>query len=64
MRGKPHREAGLVPGRALQPLERDLQHQPLVGLVHHLAHRTEALDGVAADVAVDLACSSSSVKPK
>ena len=51
---KAHREPGLVPGRALQPFERDLQHQALVGLVHDLAHRAEAVDGVAAHEAVDL----------
>ena len=54
MRGKAHGDAGFVPGRALQALERDFQHQALVGLVRHLAHRAEALDGVVAHVAVDL----------
>src|ERR1700704_377738 len=43
---KAHREPGFVAGRTLQPFERDLEHQALVGLVHDLAHRAEALDGV------------------
>src|SRR5712691_195590 len=52
--GKAHGEPRLVPGRALQALEGDLEHQPLVGLMHDLAHRTEAVDGIAAHEAVDL----------
>ena len=43
-----------MPGRALQAFEGDLEHQALVRLVRHLAHRAEALDGVAAHEAVDL----------
>src|ERR1700761_4484899 len=31
---KPHRDAGFVPRRPRQSFERDLQDQPLVGLVH------------------------------
>src|SRR3954469_8162418 len=49
-----HRDAGLVPRRALQALEGDFHHQPLVGLMHHFAHRSEAVDRVAPHVAVDL----------
>src|SRR6266516_5171558 len=52
--GKAHGKPGLVPGRTLQALERDFQHQALVGLVHHLAHRPEAVDGVAPHEAIDL----------
>src|ERR1700704_1316362 len=51
--GEAHRKPGLVAGRTLQPFERDLEHQALVGLVHDLAHRAETLDGVAADETVD-----------
>ena len=49
-----HRDAGLVPRRALQSLERDFEHQALVRLMHHLAHRAEALDRIAPYEAVDL----------
>src|SRR3954467_3790312 len=52
--GKPHGESGLVPGRALQALECHLEHQALVGLVRHLAHRAEPFERVVADEAVDL----------
>ena len=43
-----------MPGRALQALEGDFEDETLIGLVHNLTHRTEALGGVAADEAVDL----------
>src|SRR5262249_36759484 len=52
--GKAHGEPRLVPRRTLQSLEGDLKHQALGGLVHDLSHRAEALDGVAADEAIDL----------
>ena len=42
-----------MPRRALQALERDLEHQPPVRPMRHLAHRAEALDGVVAHEAVD-----------
>src|SRR5487761_2656511 len=51
---KPHRHAGFVPRRALQALESDFQHQPLVRLVNDMAHRSEFFDCVAADETVDL----------
>jgi hypothetical protein len=43
---KAHGHAGLVPGRALQALEGDLQHQPVVRPGPHGADRTKPLDGV------------------
>src|ERR1700722_16722996 len=52
--GKAHRQAGLVPRRALQALEGDFQDQALVGLMYDLAYRAETVRRVAADEAVDL----------
>ncbi len=43
-----------MPRRTLQALEGDFEHQALIGLMHHLAHRAEAVGGVAADETVDL----------
>ena len=43
-----------MPGRALQALERDLEHQPPIRFVRHFAHRAEPLGGVVAHEAVDL----------
>jgi hypothetical protein len=37
----------------LQSLERDFEHQAAVVFMHDFAHRPEAVDGVAADEAVD-----------
>src|SRR3954469_25229680 len=48
-----HRDAGFVPGRALQALERDFHDQPLARLMRYFAHRAEAIDGIAPHVAVD-----------
>src|SRR3954469_13712151 len=51
---KAHGDARAVALRPRQTLERHLQHQALVGVVHHLTYRTEAVDGVVPDVAVEL----------
>ena len=51
---KSHCHAGFVARRARQPLEGDFQHQSLVGLVHHMADRTEFFRGVAPHEAIDL----------
>src|SRR6266404_9696899 len=51
---KPHRDAGFMPRRALQPLEGDFQHQALVRPMHDVADRAELFGGVAADETVDL----------
>lgn len=42
-----------MPGRTLQALKGDFQHQPLIGLMQDMAHRAEALGGIAADETVD-----------
>src|SRR5579883_2270005 len=51
--GKAHGDAGFVPGRALQALESNLQHQALVSFMNDVTDGAEFLDGVAADKAVD-----------
>src|SRR6267142_5101108 len=51
---EPHRNAGFMPRRACQAFEGDLQHQPLVRLMHHMPDRSEFFDCVAAHEAIDL----------
>src|SRR4029078_2101150 len=51
---KAHCDTGLVARRALQPLERNFQHQPRLRLVHDLAHGAESIDGIATYETVDL----------
>src|SRR5215207_5735990 len=52
--GEAHGDARAVPFRALQALEGDLEYEAAVHSVRHLAHRSEAVDGVVADIAVEL----------
>src|SRR5690242_14424196 len=47
--GEAHRQTGLVPGARVDRIEGDLQHQALLDL----AHRSEALDRVTADPAIE-----------
>src|SRR6266567_4723502 len=51
---EPHRDAGFMPRRACQAFEGDLQHQPLIRLMHHMPDRPEFFDCVAAHEAIDL----------
>jgi len=48
-----HGDAGLVAGRPRHALECDFEHQAAVIFMHDFAHRPEAVDGIAADEAVD-----------
>src|SRR5215475_2779733 len=49
-----HCDAGLVPRRTLEALERHLEHEPAVAFVHDFPHRAETGDRVGAHEFVDV----------